>query len=82
VDVHTGVPESADLRTTVDYDAVLPVARLVYGTSREALAEVQRMREDMTARGLMKREGDDKALPPELLPRLFQVHNDIAQRTA
>ena len=82
VEVHTGVPDSADLRTTVDYDAVLPIARMIYGTTPEALAEVQRRRDDMVQRGLMKREGDERALPPELLPRLFQVHNDIAERTA
>jgi hypothetical protein len=79
VDVAEGAVEDADMRTRVDYQAVLPVARLVYGTSEEAIAEAMRLREAAQATG--ERVGDETVLPPELLQRLFAVHNQLAERT-
>ena len=77
VEVGEGAFDDADLRTRVDYQAVLPVARLVYGTSDEAMAEATRLRE--AARETGEQVGDETALPPELLQRLFAVHNELAR---
>jgi hypothetical protein len=77
--VGEGAVEEADMRTRVDYQAVLPVARLVYGTGEEAMAEAIRLREAAQSTG--ERVGDEGALPPELLQRLFGVHNELAVRT-
>lgn len=79
VDVGEGAVDDADMRTRVDYQAVLPVARLVYGTSEEAIAEAMRLRQAAQATG--ERIGDETALPPELLQRMFAVHNELAERT-
>jgi hypothetical protein len=79
VEVHEGALADADLRTTVDYQAVLPVARLVYGTTEEAIAEALRIREE--ARSTGARVGDESQFPPQLMERLFRVHNEIAVRT-
>lgn len=77
--VSEGAVENADMHTRVDYQAVLPVARLVYGTSEDAMAEALRLRQAAQATG--ERVGDETALPPELLQRLFAVHNELAERT-
>jgi hypothetical protein len=69
----------ADLRTTVDYAATLPVARLVYGSTPEAMAEAQLARDAARATGT--RIGDEADLPPQLLERLIGVHNAMAVRT-
>src|SRR5262245_27979948 len=70
----------ADLETTVDYDTVLPLARLVYD-SPEALEELQKVRAEAIAAGKLTRKGDESLLPPELMQRLFDVHNEMARRT-
>jgi hypothetical protein len=75
-----GPLSGADLETTVDYDTVLPLARLVYD-SPEALEELQKTRAEATAAGKLTRKGDESLLPPELMQRLFDVHNDMARRT-
>jgi hypothetical protein len=79
VQVGEGAAQDADLRTRVDYTAVLPVARLVYGTSEDEIAEAMKLRD--AARETGERVGDETSLPPELMQRLFQVHNELAQRT-
>ena len=80
VQVGEGALEDADLRTRVDYQAVLPLARTVYGTSEEEIAAVMKMREEVRLTG--ERVGDETAFPPHLLQRLFEVHNELALRTA
>jgi hypothetical protein len=79
VEVGAGVVVDADLRTTVDYAATLPVARLVYGSTPEAMAEAQLARDAARATGT--RIGDEADLPPQLLERLIGVHNAMAVRT-
>jgi hypothetical protein len=80
VAVGDGPLADADLVTTVDYDTVLPLARLVYD-SPEAMEQLQRTRAEATAAGKLTRTGDESALPPELMQRLFDVHNEMARRT-
>jgi len=77
VEVGDGPLTDADMVTTVDYQAVLPVARLVYGTDKESIAEAMKVREAAHA----EKVGDETALPPALLERLFKVHNELAERT-
>jgi hypothetical protein len=79
IEVGEGALDDADLCTRVDYQAVLPVARLVYGTSEEEIAEAMKLRD--AARETGDRVGDESVLPPELMQRLFAVHNELARRT-
>src|SRR3989442_11875891 len=79
VEVGRGVLDDSDLKTTVDYQAVLPVARLVYESTPEAMADAQRLRAE--ARQTGERVGDETALPPQLLERLVWLHNELARRT-
>src|SRR6266542_5670797 len=59
VEVGRGVADDSDLKTVVDYQAVLPVARLVYGSSPEAMADAERLRGE--ARQTGERVGDETA---------------------
>jgi hypothetical protein len=79
VDVGRGVLDDADLKTTVDYQAVLPVARLVYESTPDAMAEADRLRTEARTTG--ERVGDETALPAPLLERLVWLHNELARRT-
>jgi hypothetical protein len=79
VEVGTGARREGDLVTTVDYKASLRVARFVYGTSEEAVAQGTKLREAAEATG--SRVGDVSVFPAELVARLFSVHNEMALRT-
>ena len=80
VEVGDGPLAGADLETSIDYDTCVPIARLVYD-SPEALADLQRQRAEATAAGKLTRKGDESVLPPELMQRLFDLHNEMARRT-
>jgi hypothetical protein len=80
VEVGDGPLAGADLETTVDYDTCLPIARLIYDTP-EALEELQVRRAEASDAGKLTRKGDESALPPELMQRLFDLHNEMARRT-
>ena len=79
VEVAPGAVDAGDLVTAVDYQACLPVARLIYADSPEAVEEATRIR--ATARSTGSRIGDETALPPDLLARLVSVHNQMARIT-
>ena len=79
VEVGQGALDTGDLVTTVDYQACLPVARLVYGDTPEAIEEAMKVRSVAQATGT--RIGDETSLPPDLLARLMRVHNDMARLT-
>ena len=70
----------ADLSSTVDYADALPVARLIYENTPEGIEETRKLREAAERSG--HRQGDIASLPPDLLQRLFLVHNEIAIRTS
>ena len=80
VEVGDGPLAGADLETIIDYDTCLPIARLVYD-SPDALDDLQRRRAEASAAGKLTRKGDESVLPPELMQRLFDVHNEMARRT-
>ena len=80
VAVGDGPLPGADLETIIDYDTCVPIARLVYD-SPEALDDLQRRRAEATAAGKLTRRGDESVLPPELMQRLFDLHNEMARRT-
>ncbi len=80
VEIGDGPLAGADLETIIDYDTCLPIARLVYD-SPEALDDLQRRRAEATAAGKLTRKGDESVLPAELMQRLFDLHNEMAQRT-
>jgi len=79
VEVGDGLADDGDLVTVIDYAATLPVARLVYGATPEEQAKAARLRAAAATTGT--RKGDERAFPPELMGRLVEVHNRMAERT-
>jgi hypothetical protein len=79
VEVGQGALQAGDLLTTVDYQACLPVARLVYENTPEAIEEASKLRAAASATGA--RVGDETSLAPDLLARLLRVHNEVASIT-
>ncbi len=71
----TAIPE-ADVRTEVDYEFVLPLARKVYAP--DAMHEVEAMVAEGVAAGKMKPTGRDRSKVP---PSFVGMHNDLAVRT-
>ena len=79
VAVGRGAVDNGDLVTTVDYQACLPVARLVYEDAPEAMEEAMKVRSAAQSTG--SRIGDETSLHPDLLARLLGVHNEMARLT-
>jgi len=71
----TAIPE-ADVRTEVDYNFVLWIARQVY--SPEVMAEVDAYSAKGAAEGKMKSTSRDRSKVP---PVFIGMHNDLAVRT-
>lgn len=71
----TAIPE-ADVRTEVDYNFVLPIARKVY--SPEAMPEVEAYMAKGVAEGKSKPTGKDRSKVP---PSFVGMHNDLAVLT-
>lgn len=71
----TAIPE-ADVRTEVDYQFVLPLARKVY--SADAMQEIEAYSAKGAAEGKMKSTGKDRSKVP---PVFIGMHNDLALRT-
>jgi hypothetical protein len=71
----TAIPE-ADVRTEVDYDFVLPIARKVY--TPEAMPEVEAYMAKGVAEGKSKPSGKDRSKVP---PSFIGMHNDLAVLT-
>jgi hypothetical protein len=71
----TGIPE-ADVRTEVDYDFVLPIAKTVY--TPDAMAEVSAYMARGAAEGKSKSSSKDRGKVP---PSFVGMHNDLALRT-
>ena len=71
----TAIPE-ADVRTEVDYNFVLPIAKKVY--TPEAMPEVEAYMAKGVAEGKSKPTGKDRSKVP---PSFIGMHNDLAVRT-
>jgi hypothetical protein len=71
----TAIPE-ADVRTEVDYNFVLPIAKKVY--TPEAMPEVEAYMAKGAAEGKSKATGRDRSKVP---PSFVGMHNDLAVRT-
>lgn len=71
-----GEADDVEMKTTTDYDFILPMARLVIGP--DTAAELAAHSAAGIASGKMKREGDSSTVPPEL----HAIHNDLAVITA
>jgi hypothetical protein len=71
----TAIPE-ADVRTEVDYDFVLPIARKVY--TPEAMPEVEAYMAKGVAEGKSKPTGKDRSKVPA---SFIGMHNDLAVLT-
>jgi hypothetical protein len=66
----------ADVRTEVDYDFVVPIAKKVY--TPEAMAEVEAYMAKGAAEGKSKATGKDRSKVPA---SFIGMHNDLAVRT-
>jgi hypothetical protein len=71
----TAIPE-ADVRTEVDYNFVLPIARKVY--TPEVMPEVDAYMAKGVAEGKSKPTGKDRTRVP---PNFIAMHNDLAVLT-
>jgi hypothetical protein len=71
----TAIPE-ADIRTEVDYQFVLPLARKVY--SPDDMKEVEAYQAKGAAEGKMISTSRDRSKVP---PAFIGMHNDLAVRT-
>lgn len=71
----TAIPE-ADVRTEVDYEFVLPLARKVY--SPDYMQEIEAYSAKGVAEGKMKSTSKDRSKVP---PVFVGMHNDLAVRT-
>ena len=71
----TAIPE-ADIRTEVDYQFVLPLARKVY--SPDDMKEVEAYQAKGAAEGKMISTSKDRSKVP---PAFIGMHNDLAVRT-
>lgn len=71
-----GEANDVDMKTTTDYDFILPMARLVL--SPETAATLAAHSQAGVESGKMKREGDSSGVPPEF----HAIHNDLAVITA
>ena len=80
LEVKKGIPESADLRITTDYELTVPLGRAVFEGNPEAAERAGKVVADLMEKGIMIREGDDEALAP--LPFFAGFHDLIAKRTA
>jgi hypothetical protein len=70
-----GEIDDADLKTTADYQYILPFARMQLNPANIAEMEAEHARG--VALGLLKREGDRSVIPREF----YGMHNDIAALT-
>jgi hypothetical protein len=71
----TPIPE-ADVRTEVDYEFILPVARRIY--TPEIMAEVEAYTAKGIAEGKMKSTSRDRSKVPSVF---IGMHNELAERT-
>jgi hypothetical protein len=71
-----GESDAVDMKTTTDYDFILPFARMKLGP--ETQAEYQREMQGGLENGKIVRAGDGSKAPPEL----YAIHNDLADITA
>lgn len=71
-----GAADDVEMKTTTDYDFILPMARLIIGP--DTAAELAAHSEKGIATGKMKREGVSTGVPPEF----HAIHNDLAAITA
>ena len=76
MDFAYGAADDVDMKTTTDYDFILPMARLVL--TPETAAELAAHSQKGVESGKMKREGDSSGVPPEF----HAIHNDLAVITA
>ncbi|MDE0350460.1 MAG: hypothetical protein OXM56_12220 [Gammaproteobacteria bacterium] len=80
VEVGHGVIEDADATIIADYQTVVPLARVVFEGNPEGAADAQRVVEQATAEGKMRREGSEDAM--NATPFLAGLHDVLARRTA
>lgn len=80
VEVGHGVIEDADATIVADYETIVPLARMVFEGNPEGAAEAQKVLEEATAQGKMRREGNADAMAAT--PFLAGLHDVLARRTA
>ncbi len=80
IEVECGLLEEADYRVEMDYETVLPIARLVYKGHPENVEAAAKIGEAAAAAGKLKTEGDQAALAK--LDWLAGLHDVMAVRTA
>ncbi len=80
VEVERGILPNPELRITVDYATVLPLARMVFAGNPDLAAEAGRRVAEATAAGKMRREGNETIMAA--LPWAGQLHDVLARRTA
>jgi hypothetical protein len=66
----------ADIKSTCDYNFILPLARLKLEPS--TVADLEKMQEEGARTGKLKREGDRTKVPPAF----HGMHNELADMTA
>jgi hypothetical protein len=71
-----GEIDDADIKSVCDYDFILPFARMQIGPA--TAADYEKMQEEGTKTGKLKREGDRNKVPPAF----YGMHNDLAAITA
>ncbi len=80
VEVGHGVIEDADITIVADYQTTVPLARMVFEGNPEGAAAAQKLVEEATAKGKMRREGNEEAMGAT--PFLAGLHDALARRTA
>lgn len=78
--VAAGIPDSADVRITVDYQTILPVTRLVFEGDPEAMATAGQVVAEALKDGRMQREGDEGGFAK--IPWFMGLHDAMAVQTA
>ena len=80
VEVGHGVIDDADVTIVADYETIVPLARTVFEGNPEGAAEAQKVLEEATTQGRMRREGNADAMGAT--PFLAGLHDVLARRTA
>ena len=74
------VEDDVDCKITVDYQAVLPLARLVFGGDPAKREAADKQVEALVTAGKMHVKPGKR--PSELVPELANLHDDLAKLTA
>ncbi|MEM7016626.1 MAG: hypothetical protein AAF512_04710 [Pseudomonadota bacterium] len=79
LEVERGILDNPRLLITVDYETVLPLARMNFKENPELMTEAGKIMEQATADGKFKREGDETVMAG--LPWAANLHDALAERT-